>query len=130
MTRPFISFDPFFLNFDVIIYFSILIFLIFPLFLEKNTFFYFLKKLNKTIFSLFPNLEFASVGVNRILFSLFFLLTLINVLRLWSYIFSATAHIIITFSLGLLIWAGIFLRQFFSFFKRKIEHLSPQGTPN
>ncbi len=129
MSRPFLSFDPFIFLKDIIFFFSFILFLLIPIFFEKNIFYFFIKKIKNIIILLFPSPDFFSKGVLGILFCLFSFLTLLNFLSLWSYIFSPAAHIIITFSIGLLIWLRIFISQCFIFFYRKIEHFTPQGTP-
>ena len=129
MSRPFISFDPFIFYFDLIIFISFFVYLSFPILNWNNLFFTFLNFKNKIILLLIPKIDFISLGIKIWLLSLFLLLSIINLISLWSYIFSLTAHIIFTFSLGFLIWFSIFFIQIILFFFRKIEHFTPIGTP-
>ena len=129
MSRPFVSFDPFILNFDLIIFLSFFCFLFFPLINWNNLFFVFTKYKNTILIILLPKIDFISLGIKIWLLSLFLFLSIINLISLWSYVFSLTAHIIFTFSLGFLIWFSVFYIQILSFFFRKIEHFTPIGTP-
>ena len=128
MLNPFLSFDPFFWFFDFLILFPLL-FLFFPYFLKNNIIICFLEKIKKEIKILFPLLGFYFFGVWRVLFFIFYFFLLINIFSLFRFIFSPTAHILFSFSFGLLIWLRTFFIQIFFFIKRKIIHFSPQGTP-
>jgi len=102
---------------------------LFPLLRNKNIFTFFIKFLEKNILNLFPSLSFFNSGLWGYLFSLFIFFTLINIFRLWTYIFTPTAHLLISFSVGITIWIRTIFLQINIFFFRKIEHFVPQGTP-
>ncbi len=129
MSRPFLSFDPFFISVDIILFFSFFIFFAFPFKFLKNQLRIVIQGTEKTILNLFPKPPFLLRGLWGFLFLLFLFFSFFNFLRLIIYIFTPTAHLIITFSIGILIWISTFLIQRVYFFFRKIEHFSPLGTP-
>lgn len=128
ISRPFLSFDPFFFFVDCLFFVRVL-FTLTPLFFRKNTSYSFIKATNKSVFNLFPRLLFFVIGIWGGFFPLFILLCLINLIRLWSYVFTPTAHLFFTFTIGMLIWMSTIMIQLNLFLKRKLEHLAPQGTP-
>lgn len=69
------------------------------------------------------------MGIWGVFFPLFMCLSIINLLSLWSYVFTPTAHLVVTFSIGMIVWVSTILLQINMFLKRKLEHLAPQGTP-
>lgn len=78
---------------------------------------------------LFPQLLFKEKGLWGFLFSLFIFFCSLNLFSLWSYVFTPTAHLFLSFSVGIVLWLGVFVLQLSVFFSRKIEHFTPQGTP-
>lgn len=52
-----------------------------------------------------------------------------NLLGLFPYIFTGTAHVYITLGLGLVFWIRFFLIGFIKNFKNRVAHLVPEGSP-
>lgn len=73
----------------------------------------------------FPNniaLEFLSVIT-------FLYLVLRNLMGLFPFIFTSTAHPIITLGFGFIFWISFFLIGWSKNFKNRIAHLVPEGSP-
>nr|AKG95418.1 ATP synthase F0 subunit 6 [Cylisticus convexus] len=68
--------------------------------------------------------------ITSIIFMALFLFILFNnILGLVPYVFTATSHFMITFSLALPLWLGYFSFGWVKDFKWMMAHLMPQGTP-
>nr|YP_010463773.1 ATP synthase F0 subunit 6 [Spelaeomysis bottazzii]UUL70722.1 ATP synthase F0 subunit 6 [Spelaeomysis bottazzii] len=63
------------------------------------------------------------------LFSLFFYLLSFNFLGLFPYVFTGSAHLLITFSLSSVFWLSMMLMWFKVNLKSFLSHLCPEGTP-
>lgn len=61
--------------------------------------------------------------------SLFFFIFFNNFLGLFPYIFTASSHIIFTFTLSLVAWSGLNFLRVAVQAKSVLAHLVPQGTP-
>lgn len=61
--------------------------------------------------------------------SLFFFIFFNNFLGLFPYIFTASSHIIFTFTLSLVAWIGLNFLRVMVQVKSVLAHLVPQGTP-
>lgn len=73
----------------------------------------------------FPNhlaLSFLSVIT-------FIYLVFRNLLGLFPFIFTRTAHLIITIGLGVIFWLSFFFIGFFQSFEKSCAHLVPEGSP-
>lgn len=59
----------------------------------------------------------------------FIYLIIINFIGLFPFVFTRTAHPIITIGLGVVIWNSFFLIGWFKNFKNRVAHLVPEGSP-
>nr|AUJ21373.1 ATP synthase F0 subunit 6 [Tetragnatha versicolor] len=61
--------------------------------------------------------------------STFFYLVTINLMGLFPFVFSPTAHPFITMSMGVIFWSSFFLMGWVKNFKESAAHLVPEGSP-
>nr|AIT76175.1 ATP synthase F0 subunit 6 [Pirata subpiraticus] len=73
----------------------------------------------------FPNY----LALNFLCVMTFMYLFLSNLLGLFPFIFTSTAHPVITLGLGLVFWMSFFLMGFTCKFKESCAHLVPEGSP-
>ena len=66
---------------------------------------------------------------DNITYKLFILICIINILAIFPFNFTITAHISISFVLTLSIWTSLFLFRIVKNFYNSIIHLTPTGTP-
>lgn len=59
----------------------------------------------------------------------FFYLVVTNLVGLFPFIFTSTAHPVITLRMGLIFWLSFFLIGWFKNFKERAAHLVPEGSP-
>lgn len=59
----------------------------------------------------------------------FFYLVVTNLLGLFPFIFTSTAHPLMTLSFGLIFWLSFFLIGWVKNFKERAAHLVPEGSP-
>lgn len=59
----------------------------------------------------------------------FLYLIITNLLGLFPFVFTRTAHLIITLGFGLILWISFFLIGFSKNFINRIAHLVPEGSP-
>jgi len=69
-------------------------------------------------------------GASMLFFSLFIFILLNNFIGLFPFIFTATSHIITTFTLALPLWLSFILIGWVNFTNSMFSHLVPQGTPS
>lgn len=62
--------------------------------------------------------------------TLFAIVILINIIAIFPFNYTTTAHISITFSLRLILWIATIVNALKNSFNRTIIHLTPIGTPN
>lgn len=126
-------FDPssFFLSFN---WFSIILFIFFfPSYywLKNSRLVMMLGLLIRYLLKEFGSLiSFSSgYGVVLIMIGLFFFIMVNNVFGLVSYVFTRTAHFVVTISLALPLWFGIILYGWINNIIHMFAHLVPRGTP-
>lgn len=68
-------------------------------------------------------------GTQFLIFSLFFLLSMINLLSLWRNIFTPTAHVVLTLLVRTGGWLGVVRTQSLYHHKTVLAHLTPLSTP-
>lgn len=73
----------------------------------------------------FPN----NIALNFLCVITFIYLVFRNFLGLFPFVFTCTAHPIITLGLGLVLWSSFFLIGFFCNFQKRCAHLVPEGSP-
>nr|YP_026095.1 ATP synthase F0 subunit 6 [Habronattus oregonensis]AAT02498.1 ATP synthase subunit 6 [Habronattus oregonensis] len=73
----------------------------------------------------FPNY----VGLNFVCVMTFMYLVLSNLLGLFPFIFTSTAHPYVTLGIGLVMWMSFFIMGWSSGFKNSAAHLVPAGSP-
>jgi len=73
--------------------------------------------------------NFNKKGKINLLRSLFFLILILNVIGLIPYIFTLTAHILISLSLRLPLWTGLVLFRLKNNTQHFLSHLVPLSTP-
>lgn len=73
----------------------------------------------------FPN----HIALNFISVITFMYLVLNNILGLFPFIFTSTAHPIVTMGLGLVFWLSFFVMGWVKNFKARAAHLVPEGSP-
>lgn len=69
------------------------------------------------------------IALNFISVITFIYLIFRNILGLFPFIFTRTAHPIITIGLGLVMWLSFFVIGWFKNFKNSLAHLVPEGSP-
>lgn len=69
------------------------------------------------------------LALNFLCIITFIYLILSNFLGLFPFIFTRTAHPIITLGFGVILWFSFFLIGFTTNFKRRCAHLVPEGSP-
>lgn len=90
----------------------------------------FLKKFLGLINGIFKEIvELKYLGIIIIRLISFIYLIIRNLLGLFPFIFTSTAHIIFTIGLGIIIWIRFFLIGWFKNFKNRAAHLLPEGSP-
>lgn len=75
------------------------------------------------------NYPINAPGISQYTLSLFTFIWLNNILRLFPYIFSSTAHPILAITLILPLWLGQYFYRWLISTKLILAHLVPQGTP-
>nr|YP_009107073.1 ATP synthase F0 subunit 6 [Oxytate striatipes]AIT96921.1 ATP synthase F0 subunit 6 [Oxytate striatipes] len=69
------------------------------------------------------------LAVNFLCVTTFCYLMMSNLLGLFPFIFTGTAHPMITLGLGLVMWMSFFIMGFMKNFKMSCAHLVPEGSP-
>lgn len=126
-------FDPtsyfnFSLNWIIIIF--IFIFIPFKYYVIESEFFILFKKLFFSVGKVFDEVSFPN-NIALIFLSIitFIYIILRNLIGLFPFIFTRTAHPIITLGLGVTYWLSFFLIGWFKNFKNSAAHLVPEGRP-
>nr|WAQ70306.1 ATP synthase subunit 6 [Lycosa sp.] len=73
----------------------------------------------------FPNY----LALNFLCVMIFMYLVFSNFLGLFPFIFTSTAHPVVTLGLGLVLWMSFFLMGFICKFSESCAHLVPEGSP-
>lgn len=71
----------------------------------------------------------SNLAITFIATRTFFYLVVINLLGLFPFIFTSTAHPLITIRLGVIFWSSFFLIGWTKRFKERAAHLVPEGSP-
>nr|AUJ21382.1 ATP synthase F0 subunit 6 [Tetragnatha macilenta] len=71
----------------------------------------------------------SNLAISFIVTSTFFYLVVTNLLGLFPFIFTSTAHPLVTMSFGVVFWGAFFLMGWTSGFKESAAHLVPEGSP-
>nr|AUJ21336.1 ATP synthase F0 subunit 6 [Tetragnatha cf. tincochacae DDC-2018] len=71
----------------------------------------------------------SNLAITFIATTTFFYLVITNLLGLFPFIFTPTAHPMITMSLGVIFWMSFFLMGWSKSFKDSAAHLVPEGSP-
>lgn len=69
------------------------------------------------------------LGIVLVRVASFIYLIICNLIGLFPFIFTGTAHIIFTIGLGVVIWIRFFLIGWIKNLKRRLAHLVPEGSP-
>nr|QHH25548.1 ATP synthase F0 subunit 6 [Leucauge celebesiana] len=89
--------------------------------------------INKVIFMVSKMfMEVASLnylGMTFMVVSVFIYLVLNNLIGLFPFVFTATAHPMITMGMGLVMWMSFFMMGWIKNFKISAAHLVPEGSP-
>jgi len=88
-----------------------------------KVFYFYIRKVFKEVS--FPNY----LALNFLCVITFIYLVLRNLLGLFPFIYTRTAHPVITLGLGLVLWISFFLIGFTCKFKERCAHLVPEGSP-
>lgn len=71
----------------------------------------------------------SNLAITFIATRTFFYLVVTNLLGLFPFIFTSTAHPLITIRLGVIFWSSFFLMGWTKRFKERAAHLVPEGSP-
>lgn len=69
------------------------------------------------------------LGITFVVVVTFIYLVVRNLIGLFPFIFTFTAHPVITLGIGITFWASFFLIGWFKNFKNRAAHLVPEGSP-
>nr|YP_009171752.1 ATP synthase F0 subunit 6 [Tetragnatha nitens]AKG65084.1 ATP synthase F0 subunit 6 [Tetragnatha nitens] len=69
------------------------------------------------------------LAITFIVSSTFFYLVMTNLIGLFPFIFTSTAHPLITLSMGFIFWVSFFMMGWIKNFKSSAAHLVPEGSP-
>lgn len=89
----------------------------------KKIFFLILKNIFKEI----ADKNYLGIVLVRVITFLY--LIILNLIGLFPFIFTCTAHIIFTIGIGVIIWLRFFLIGWIKNFKNSAAHLVPEGSP-
>lgn len=116
------------LNWIIVIF--VFIFIYIKYYLIDRNIFIFIKNLIFNVDKVFGEVSFPNHLVLRYLAVITFLYIIVrNILGLFPFIFTGTAHPIITLGLGLVFWLSFFYIGWFKNFKYRAAHLVPEGSP-
>lgn len=88
------------------------------------------RKLYFSVGKVFKEVSFPNyLALNFLCVVTFIYLVIRNLLGLFPFIFTSTAHPVITLGLGLVLWISFFLIGFTCKFKERCAHLVPEGSP-
>ena len=126
-------FDPtsyFNLSLNWIIIIFIIIFIPFKYYIYESEFYIIFKTLFFSVGKVFDEVSFPN-NLALIFLSVitFIYIILRNLLGLFPFIFTSTAHPMVTLGLGVVFWVSFFLIGWFKNFKNRAAHLVPEGRP-
>nr|YP_009158053.1 ATP synthase F0 subunit 6 [Carrhotus xanthogramma]AKH36469.1 ATP synthase F0 subunit 6 [Carrhotus xanthogramma] len=99
-------------------------------FLMNGNLFMMFKALFMGISNVFKEVSFPNyIGLNFVCVVTFMYISLSNLMGLFPYIFTSTAHPYITLGVGLVMWMSFFLMGWTKDFKNSAAHLVPTGSP-
>nr|YP_009115233.1 ATP synthase F0 subunit 6 [Wadicosa fidelis]AIZ97179.1 ATP synthase F0 subunit 6 [Wadicosa fidelis] len=133
MMNLFSVFDPtsyFGINLNWVI--MLIVFMFFPMkyYLVESGLLSMYKTLFMSVSKVFKEVSFPNyLALNFLCVMTFMYLFLSNLLGLFPFIFTSTAHPFITLGLGLVFWMSFFLMGFTCKFKESCAHLVPEGSP-
>nr|AWN56278.1 ATP synthase F0 subunit 6 [Goeldia sp. DPP-2018] len=118
------------------VYLNWIIIFVVVFFLPNNIFFTFSVYVSfwKMLYEMVKNVFFEIASSKFkiiILLSLvsFIYLCLVNIVGLFPFVFTGSAHLIMTLGLGLVMWMSFFLMGWLKDFKHSAAHLVPEGSP-
>lgn len=118
------------ISFNWIVIFVLFIFLYQHMYICKSGYLLFINKVMILINNLFKEIARNNyLGIASLSLVSFLFLCISNILGLFPFVFTRTAHAVVTIGLGLVIWIGFFLIGFIKNFKNSIAHLVPEGRP-
>nr|YP_009072480.1 ATP synthase F0 subunit 6 [Pardosa laura]AIP86884.1 ATP synthase F0 subunit 6 [Pardosa laura] len=126
--------------FDPTSYFSInlnwmimlIVFMYYPIkyYLMDSGMLIFFKMFFMSVSKVFKEVSFPNyLALNFLCVMTFMYLFLSNLLGLFPFIFTSTAHPVVTLGLGLVFWMSFFTMGFTCKFKESCAHLVPEGSP-
>lgn len=87
-------------------------------------------RLEKTILDQVKRVKGVQLlSIKGVLFSLFYILIILNFAGLWPFVFRVTRHLWFSISLGFTIWLGLLVSGWIYDFKSSAAHLYPSGAP-
>lgn len=126
-------FDPssyFNLSLNWIIIIFIIIFIPLKYYIYESEFFIIFKALFFSVGKIFDEVSFPNnLALMFLSVITFIYIILRNLLGLFPFIFTSTAHPIVTLGLGIIFWLSFFLIGWFKNFKNRAAHLVPEGRP-
>lgn len=126
-------FDPtsyFMISINWIIIFVIFIYIPIKYYLINSGFFIIIKSLFLGVSKVFTEVSSPNhIALNFISVITFLYLIVRNLLGLFPFIFTSTAHPAITLGLGFVIWLCFFIIGWFKNFINRAAHLVPEGSP-
>lgn len=126
-------FDPtsyFGLSLNWIIIFLIILYFPVKYYLVSSGFFLIFKSVFLGVRKVFGEVRIPNhIGLNFLCVITFIYLILLNLLSLFPFIFTGTAHPVITLGFGLVLWVSFFIIGWTKRFKESAAHLVPEGAP-
>nr|YP_010154933.1 ATP synthase F0 subunit 6 [Phanuelus gladstone]QQX28276.1 ATP synthase F0 subunit 6 [Phanuelus gladstone] len=133
MVNLFSVFDPtsyFGLSINWII--MLIVFMLVPMsyYLIDSGFFLMFKSMFLGVSKVFKEVSFPNyVALNFVCVMTFIYLVLSNLMGLFPFVFTSTAHLYITLGMGLVMWMSFFLMGWIKGFSISAAHLVPNGSP-
>nr|YP_009058777.1 ATP synthase F0 subunit 6 [Plexippus paykulli]AIM52643.1 ATP synthase F0 subunit 6 [Plexippus paykulli] len=133
MVNLFSVFDPtsyFGMSLNWIIMIFVIIMVPSKIYLVESGFFLMFKSMFLGVSSVFSEVSYPNyVALNFVSVMTFLYLVLSNLMGLFPFIFTSTAHPYITLGMGLVLWMSFFLMGWTMSFKCSAAHLVPTGSP-
>nr|QNV12121.1 ATP synthase F0 subunit 6 [Amaurobius fenestralis] len=110
----------------------VMIFMVFPMkyYMLKSNYSNFLSFIYMMVKKMFNEVAYPHYFVLSFLsIATFLYLIMINLLSLFPFIFSGSAHLIFTLSLGFVLWFSFFMMGWLKNLKMSAAHLVPEGSP-
>lgn len=110
----------------------IFVFLLIPIkyYLIDRSFFLIFKSIFIGVSRIFKEVSFPNyIALNFVVVITFIYLVLRNLIGLFPFVFTSTAHLYITLGMGLVMWISFFLIGWSKNFFNRAAHLVPNGSP-